>query len=104
MWVVVVVVCGQTPIQLLHFSLRWSLQSLVNIFILAVNCSTPPERPGGGTWEWDGGHSYGSVVTYTCGLYGNFQNNNGTNYEGGTVKDSMKKLFYALEATKVKSA
>ena len=47
----------------------------------AVNCSSPPSRPGAGTWEWDGAQSYGSLVTYTCGLYGNFQDSNGSNYE-----------------------
>ncbi len=38
-----------------------------------VNCSTPPVKPGAGTWAWDGNYDYGTNISYTCGPYGNFQ-------------------------------
>ena len=38
----------------------------------AVNCSEPPGKPAGGTWEWDGGRDYLSTATFTCGPYGAF--------------------------------
>ena len=46
---------------------------IITKIIPAVNCSSPPERPGAGTWEWDGSQTFHTEVTYTCGLYGNFQ-------------------------------
>ena len=47
-----------------------------------VNCTDlPPEKPSTGTWEWDGSHDYDAVVTYTCGPYGNFQNDLGETYK-----------------------
>ena len=52
------------------------------MFNLDVNCSAePPEKPGTGTWEWDETHDYDAVVTYTCGPYGNFQNDLGETYK-----------------------
>jgi hypothetical protein len=38
-----------------------------------VNCSTPPVKPGAGTWVWDGRYKFGTNISYTCGPYGNFQ-------------------------------
>jgi hypothetical protein len=37
-----------------------------------VNCSTPPVKPGAGTWDWDGSYTYGTNISYTCGPYGKF--------------------------------
>ena len=50
-------------------------------FLLAVNCTDPPERPPSGTWEWNGDKKYESVAAYTCGFYGLFQNADGRKYE-----------------------
>ena len=38
----------------------------------AVNCTEPPEKPGAGTWEWNGELIYETEILYTCGPYGNF--------------------------------
>ena len=38
----------------------------------AVNCTEPPEKPGAGTWEWNGELIYETDILYTCGPYGNF--------------------------------
>ena len=38
-------------------------------------------RPPGGTWEWDGNFHYKTSITYTCGPYGNFLNDEGDFYE-----------------------
>ena len=46
-----------------------------------MNCSDPPERPASGTWEWNGKKEYESEASYTCGLYGLFQNSHGHQYE-----------------------
>ena len=40
--------------------------------ISAVNCSEPPEKPGAGTWQWNGSFEYKTRISYTCGPYGNF--------------------------------
>ena len=48
----------------------------------AVNCTdSPPERPESGTWEWNGGISYDTRVTYTCGPYGGFESPEGNTYK-----------------------
>ena len=39
---------------------------------LAVNCTTPPQRPIFGTWKWSGESHYNSHINYTCGPYANF--------------------------------
>ena len=38
----------------------------------AVNCTEPPEKPGAGTWEWNGELIFETEILYTCGPYGNF--------------------------------
>ena len=48
--------------------------------IIAVNCTEPPERPGTGTWEWNGDYKFGTEITYTCGPFGNFIDSTGENY------------------------
>jgi hypothetical protein len=50
-----------------------------------VNCSTPPAKPGAGTWAWDGNYAYGTNISYTCGPYGNFQGPGNTQYETQVV-------------------
>ena len=50
------------------------------VHITAVNCTEPPERPGTGTWEWNGNYKYGTEITYTCGPFGNFIDSTGENY------------------------
>ena len=47
---------------------------------IAVNCTEPPERPGSGTWEWNGEYKYGTYIVYTCGPFGNFMNESGYKY------------------------
>jgi hypothetical protein len=47
----------------------------------AVNCTEPPEKPGAGTWEWNGDIIYETEILYTCGPYGNFLSEDGTLYE-----------------------
>ena len=47
-------------------------KSLSIVIISGVNCSTPPEKPESGTWEWDGGFEYDNKIKYTCGPYGQF--------------------------------
>ena len=47
------------------------------ICITGVNCGEPPERPGAGTWEWNGNYSYTTQISYTCGPYGKFCYSNG---------------------------
>ena len=48
--------------------------------ISSVNCTDPPARPASGTWEWGGSREFGAEASYTCGLYGHFQSEVGTNY------------------------
>ena len=43
-----------------------------NLNVLAVNCTDPPEKPGAGTWQWNGSFEYQTKISYTCGPYGNF--------------------------------
>ena len=43
-----------------------------SVFSPAVNCTEPPEKPGAGTWEWNGELVYETEILYTCGPYGNF--------------------------------
>ena len=43
-----------------------------SLHVLAVNCSDPPEKPGAGTWQWNGSFEYQTKISYTCGPYGNF--------------------------------
>ena len=45
-----------------------------------MNCTDPPEKPGSGTWEWDGDFKFGTQISYTCGPFGNFQNGTGAKY------------------------
>ena len=47
----------------------------------AVNCTEPPEKPGAGTWEWNGELVYDTDILYTCGPYGNFLSPDGLLYE-----------------------
>ena len=51
------------------------------LFITAVNCTEPPEKPESGTWEWDGGIEFENSVAYTCGPYGNFLMEDGSKVE-----------------------
>ena len=46
-----------------------------------MNCSDPPVKPPGGTWEWSGEFSYETSIIYTCGPYGRFLSSEGTIYE-----------------------
>ena len=48
---------------------------------VAVNCSSPPARPGAGTWEWNGQLGFATEILYTCGPYGRFQSDAGLMYE-----------------------
>ena len=69
---------------------HWSGQSalIVSAYCLslyefpfkAVNCTEPPERPGSGTWEWNGEFKFGTDIVYTCGPFGNFMNESGYKY------------------------
>ena len=52
-----------------------------SFLIAAVNCSDPPVKPPGGTWEWNGDYVYKTSITYTCGPYGRFLSSEGTLYE-----------------------
>ena len=45
-----------------------------------MNCTEPPERPGSGTWEWNGDLKFGTDIVYTCGPFGNFMNETGHKY------------------------
>ena len=45
-----------------------------------MNCTDPPEKPGSGTWEWNGDFKFGTQISYTCGPFGNFQNGTGAKY------------------------
>lgn len=42
-----------------------------------VNCDEPPARPYTGTWEWNGNSSYGTKISYTCGPYAKFCDDDG---------------------------
>jgi hypothetical protein len=53
----------------------------INHKISAVNCTDPPVKSPGGTWEWDGEFSYETSIIYTCGPYGRFLSSEGTIYE-----------------------
>ena len=57
-----------------HIKIRCFLSTI------AVNCTEPPERPGSGTWEWNGEYKYGTYIVYTCGPFGNFMNESGYKY------------------------
>ena len=45
-----------------------------------MNCSDPPVKPPGGTWEWNGNKIFETSIIYTCGPYGRFLSNEGTLY------------------------
>lgn len=51
------------------------------MYVLAVNCTDPPERHQAGTWEWNGEYSYSTQIEYTCGPYGKFIDTGGNRYE-----------------------
>ena len=53
----------------------------INHKISAVNCTDPPVKSPGGTWEWGGEFSYETSIIYTCGPYGRFLSSEGTIYE-----------------------
>jgi hypothetical protein len=57
----------------------------LSIPLSGVNCSTPPAKPGAGTWAWDGNYAFGTNISYTCGPYGNFQGPGNTQYETQVV-------------------
>ncbi|XP_059083225.1 sushi, von Willebrand factor type A, EGF and pentraxin domain-containing protein 1-like [Tigriopus californicus] len=40
--------------------------------VRTVFCGTPPSKPRGGTWIWNGETSYGTEIEYTCGQYAQF--------------------------------
>ena len=50
---------------------------------LAINCTTPPERPPSGTWEWNKSYEYQTQILYTCGPYGKFK------LSDGNLKDTI---------------
>ena len=40
---------------------------------LGLTCNEePPPKPPGGRWTWTDEYNFGSLVTYTCGLYKEF--------------------------------
>ena len=51
---------------------KFSLKKCLILICPAVNCTEPPEKPGAGTWEWNGELVYETEILYTCGPYGNF--------------------------------
>ena len=51
----------------------------------AVSCPNPPEKPLGGTIEWDGDQTFDSEVKYGCSDLGSFRNESGFPYDSVTV-------------------
>ena len=43
-----------------------------NVGFLSCKLHGAPEKPGAGTWEWNGELIYETEILYTCGPYGNF--------------------------------